>query len=78
MSTLLLIPMCPECHYLFEEFNVCYNKENINKNVGICVPVCSPSSCPKCGMPISGITLFNSANSYGEFCFDLREGLNHV
>ena len=70
MADLILAPICPNCHYIFENFSIATKAEPIdNSRIYYKQVYYSNTYCPQCKEPITGIKgqRFPPKDDYFEF-----------
>lgn len=75
MADLILAPICPNCHYIFENFSITIETEPIDENSRFCYKqICySNTYCPQCKEPITGIKGQRFPPKDDCFEFDLKD-----
>ena len=75
MADLILAPICPNCHYIFENFSITIETEPIDENNRFCYKqICySNTYCPQCKEPITGIKGQRFPPKNDCFEFDLKD-----
>ena len=75
MVELILAPICPNCHYIFEHFSITTEVEILDKNSGLYDKrlYYSNTRCPQCQKLITGIKGQEFPPKDGCFKFSLKD-----
>lgn len=72
MADLILAPICPKCHHIFEKFSIIIETKPIDSRFYYKRVCYSDTYCPQCKEPITGVQGQKFPPEDGCFEFNLK------